>query len=188
MDFTENKARSFMADFTVPAHGIEHICRVRDWAVKIAREEGQDEFLAEIVAFLHDIGRVPEFKNNPELRHHELSYRLAQEWFAQYREFDLLTLQEKEEVLYVVRYHWDDTAEKYPLANILRDADKLDMYGEIGLKRAVEFHRKSGREDIKKNIEANLAMVSRIKTATAKKVIAENDLLRPLYKWIEEHP
>jgi len=122
---------------------------------------------------------VAEFNDNPDkLRHHELSYILAKEWSNQDREFDILSEEEKEEILYAVRYHWDDMAEDYPLANILRDADKLDMYGDIGVKRAREFYKDDN--DFKNNLKDNLARVEKIKTRIAKKIIEENNLLGPL--------
>jgi HD superfamily phosphodiesterase len=180
----EDKVDKLFYDFPVPAHGVDHIKRVTDWAVLIAKDEGYDEFLAKVAGFLHDIGRVAEFDNNPEkLRHHELSYILAKEWFREFNEFDILAEAEKEEILYAIRYHWDDTAENYLLANILRDADKLDMYGEIGVKRAQEFHK--GFLDARQNIERNLALAENIKTKLAKKIIEENNLLEPLKKYLE---
>ena len=184
LSFLENKVDKLFQDFPVPAHGIDHIKRVADWAVLIAKDGKCDEFLAKIAGLLHDIGRVAEFNNNPDkLRHHELSYILAKEWFNQDREFDILSEEEKEEILYAVRYHWDDTAEDYPLANILRDADKLDMYGDIGVKRACEFHK--AFLNAKENIKRNLGLVSNIKTKIAKKIIEESNLLEPLKKYLE---
>ena len=41
----------------------------------------------------------------------------------------MLKKAEKLVVLYAVRYHWNDAADKYKEAIILRDADKLDIYG-----------------------------------------------------------
>ncbi len=145
LEFAKRKVEKLFQDFPVPAHGIDHVRRVTEWAVQIAKKEGQDEFLAELAAILHDVGRVPERKIAGEeeiLMHQELSYLLAKEWFEKEKEFDVLTSREKEEILYAARYHWDDEAEKFRLANILRDADKLDLLGEIGVKRAIEFYKK----------------------------------------------
>ncbi|OGF21186.1 hypothetical protein A2316_03425 [Candidatus Falkowbacteria bacterium RIFOXYB2_FULL_38_15] len=61
LSFLENKVDELFQDFPVPAHGIDHIRRVADWAVLIAKNEGHDEFLAKIAGLLHDIGR--EWRN-----------------------------------------------------------------------------------------------------------------------------
>ena len=182
--FIENKVKELFSDFPVPAHGINHVTRVANWATVIARDEEFDEFLAKVTALLHDIGRVAEFNDNPDkLRHHELSYILLKKWFHEFREFDILSEEEKEQILYAVRYHWNDEAEKYPLANILRDSDKLDMYGEIGLKRAHDFF--TGLKDREKDVKKNLMLFYKIKTKTAKKIIEDNNLLEPLKKYLE---
>ena len=184
--YTRKKVEDLFKAFPVPAHNIDHTDRVTEWITKIAKAEHYDLMLAELAALLHDIGRVAEFQNNPEkLRHHELSYRLLQQWFEEDRYFDLLSAQEKDELLYAVRNHWDDAAEEQVLANILRDADKLDMYGKIGVQRAVEFHKIP--KDISKNMKSNMESVKRIKTATAKQIVIKEKLLEPLKRWLQNY-
>ncbi len=141
------------------------------------------------------MGRVPEWEIFPSslssparkeegIRHQELSYLLVKEWFTQ-KKFDVLTSGEKEEILYAIRYHGDDKAEAYSLANILRDADKLDLLGEIGVQRAIEFHK--GSKLIKKNIRENLVRAERIKTSTARKIVERENLLEPLRQYLASH-
>lgn len=186
VDFTRKKVEELFADFYVPAHGLDHSERVIKWILVIAQKEGVNPFLAELAGLLHDIGRVPEHKHNPEnLRHQELSYLLLKEWFAEYREFDVLSSEEKEELLYAIRYHWEDEKCDYPLAIILRDADKIDLLGEIGVKRASEFHQDV--EKRKNNIQKNLSLGALLKTETAREIVREQKLLEPLENFLKDN-
>lgn len=186
VDFTHKKVEELFSDFPVPAHGLDHVERVVKWILVIAEKEGVDQFLAALAGLLHDIGRVSEHQHNPQnLRHQELSYLLMKEWFLKYREFDILSEEEKNALLYAVRYHWDDERCDYPLAIILRDADKLDLLGEIGVRRAVKFYKKP--ELIKGNIVENLARADRVKTETAKKIVKEQKLLDPLKEFLKKN-
>jgi dTDP-4-dehydrorhamnose reductase len=186
LNFVREKVKELFKDFLVPAHGFDHVERVGEWIKQIARAEGYSEFLAELAALLHDVGRVAERKENPKkLRHQELSYLLVKDWFLKDKEFNILTPQEKEEILYAVRYHWDNKAEKFPLAKILRDADKLDMYGKIGVERACVYYKDYTAR--RKNIEDNLASASELKTKTAKEIVRQNKLLEPLKKFLENN-
>ena len=183
LNYVRQKVEKIFNDFPVPGHGMDHINRVVEWAIEIAKQENCDVFYAELAAFLHDIGHVAEHQNNPaQLKHHELSYILAKEWFEQDREFDVLTQEEKDMILYAIRNHWDDTAEKYELANVLRDADKLDMYGDIGVQRAVDYYKTP--QAISNNIKQNLLAVNRVKTKTAKRIIEQRNLLKPLKDYL----
>ncbi|MBU0649200.1 HD domain-containing protein [Patescibacteria group bacterium] len=185
LDFTEKKVKTLFQDFPVPAHGIDHVKRVVKWIRKIARQEKQDVFLAELAALLHDIGRVAEHRSKSgKMRHHELSYILAKQWFKKYKVFDILTSQQKTRLLYAIRYHWNDKAEKYILADILRDADKLDTFGKIGVQRAKDFYQ--DKDLVRKRVKFQLKTAGHIKTKAAKKIIRQKNLLAPLKKYLAE--
>src|SRR3989338_9333025 len=124
----------------VPAHGYDHVARVARRAREIAvGEKARNPFLCELAGWLHDIGhtrmRTDELGDR---NHHELSYETLKEWFHDDIRFVILTEIEKRELLYAVRYHWNNFADDYDTAWILRDADKLDMLGDIGLRRSQE--------------------------------------------------
>jgi len=131
------KVKKLFEDYSDPAHGIDHIERVVNGVNKIIkREEVNNPFLCELSAWFHDIGRTLE--DNPgesSRKHHELSYELLNKWFEDDNSFDILSKEEKKELLYSVRYHWNDVADKYDTAWILRDADKIDLFGDVGLER-----------------------------------------------------
>jgi len=143
LEHVKNKVQKLFVENQVPAHGIDHIKRVVDFTKKIiAREEIKNLLLCELSAWLHDIGRTLEgIPGENSRKHHELSYELLKKWFKEDSNFDTLSIEEKKELLYSVRYHWNDAANKYETAWILRDADKLDMFGEVGLKRAWELFK-----------------------------------------------
>ena len=177
------RVRILFKDYPVPAHSFDHVSRVRHWAVKIAAAEGANIFLCELAAWLHDIGRVEE-----EIRgkkHHEVSYEMCREWFKENRVFDLLTLEEKLIILYAVRYHWNDMANKYDVAWILRDADKLDGFGMVGVRRALETCH-GDFSIINRELRFCAHNFLYIRTKTAKKAVKEKNLFEPIRKLNEK--
>ena len=176
-----NKVKILFTNFPIPAHGIDHIERVVKWATIIAeKEKAKNPFLCELSAWLHDIGHTLSLKPKEKRSHHELSYILLKQWFQEDREFDFLNDAEKIELLYAVRYHYNDQAIKYDTAWILRDADKLDGFGEIGMKRANEYFKddKKGFNDNLRFMFSNLLF---LKTKTAHKIVSEKNLMVPVY-------
>lgn len=137
INYTEERVKRFFKENPAPAHEFDHSERVRKWAVIIAKAEKANIFLCELAALVHDIGRAIE-PNHPGVRHQELSYRLLRVWLATDHVFMQLSKQEKINLLYSVRYHWNNAATKYFEAVVLRDADKLDTFGAIGIKRTYE--------------------------------------------------
>ncbi|NCO05312.1 MAG: HD domain-containing protein [Candidatus Magasanikbacteria bacterium] len=170
----------FFEEYPVTAHGFDHVARVARRAKEIAVEENaRNVFLCELAGWLHDIGRVPEHTTNTNKRHHELSYELLKQWYTTYEEFTILTQEEKIELLYAVRYHWNNAACAYDTAWILRDADKLDMFGDIGLHRAQTFF-KDNKEGLSQDMRNHFDAIYWIKTKTAKKIMKTEHLLEPI--------
>jgi putative nucleotidyltransferase with HDIG domain len=174
--------RQLFADYLAPAHGFDHAERVSRWAVQIAKAEKVDVFLSELAAVLHDIGRVTEHAKASSKTHHELSYEMCQQWFREDKNFDVLSKIEKLQILYSLRYHWNDQANKYSLAWVLRDADKLDSLGAIGLKRSIEFFK--GNEDkILQDVRFKSDMLLHVRTVTAQKIIEQKKMFAPIEKY-----
>ncbi|MFZ2189962.1 MAG: HD domain-containing protein [Candidatus Magasanikiibacteriota bacterium] len=173
---------------SVPAHGIDHIRRVVKWTQEIATAEyAKNVFICELSAWLHDIGRTIE--NNPgqsNRQHHELSYKLLKQWFEEDERFNFLITDEKLELLYSVRYHWNNAANKYDTAWILRDADKMDMFGEVGLKRAWEvfFDNEKGWNQNFRNI---YDCYYHLRTTSAKRLVEENNLMQETDKIYQDY-
>ena len=117
--------------------------------------------------------------------HTEFSYQVLREWFRNDKHFDILTRVQKLELLYSVRYHWNDEANKYDTAWILRDADKLDCYGAVGVKRL----RDAFSDDEK---GWNLAMRCmfanslRMRSLTSRRIVQTRRLIKPLEKELKK--
>ncbi len=178
LDHVAEKVKKLFKENPVPAHGVDHISRVVAWAKEIIKgEKVISPLLCELSAWTHDVGRVREDNPGESTRkHHELSYMMLQEWFKADKKFDILSKKEKLELLYAVRYHWNDAAVKYDTAWILRDADKLDGYGKVGLKRAWGFF-KGDDEGWNQNFRNLYDSFYHVRTKTAKNIIKKNHLI-----------
>jgi len=176
--YAREKVQKLFIAHPVPAHNFDHISRVRNWAVKIATSEGANIFLCELAAWLHDIGRVEEKNGGP--CHHKLSYEMCRRWFRQDAVFKSLSDKEKLIILYSIRNHWNDMANDYDVAWILRDADKIDGYGRAGVRRALEGCR--GGDIIHLDLRLCIYTMGYLKTAVAKKIVRDRKLAEPIKK------
>lgn len=187
--YIERIVRRFFASKNPHGHGIEHAKRVAGYASMIAKEENATMWLCEAAGWFHDIGRAPEYFNNPHKKtHHELSFELLQEWFKKDKKLaGFFTPQEREEVLYDIRYHWDDSAHTYKTALILRDADKLDLLGQNGLARF--FESTVILDETQRCIwfAINILRGERLGTKIALSVAKKNRLYDPFFEWIKKH-
>jgi HD superfamily phosphodiesterase len=166
------RVKALFKERPYPAHNFDHADRVRKWAMQIAKAEKANVFLSAFIALIHDIGRAFE-TDHPGVRHHELSYRVFRIWLADDAGFADLMPEERRIILYSIRYHWNNAADKYFEAIILRDADKLDLFGAVGLKR----HLESAPHDEERLMHLiRLVYDSHywIMTKTAKKILKKN--------------
>jgi HD superfamily phosphodiesterase len=187
VNYVSQKVKDLFLTYTDPAHGVDHIERVVNWAKEIAfGEHARSIFLCELSAWLHDIGRTREDKPGENSRkHHELSYIILKEWFEEDEKFNFLSTDEKIELLYAVKYHWNNMADDYDTAWILRDADKLDGYGEVGMKRARQLS--VGDEEWNWHLRHVYETSIHIHTKTAKKIIKEKNMMDPVHKASEKY-
>ena len=178
IEYLSDKVKKIFLNYSESAHGIDHIERVVSLAKEIGiKENARSVFLCELSAWLHDIGRTRE--NNPgetSRKHHELSYKMLRDWFREERQFDFLTDDEKKELLYSVRYHWNDGADKYDTAWILRDADKLDGLGKNGMNRAWSL-MKDDDQAWNQNFRNTYHCFQFLITKTAREIAKEKNLL-----------
>lgn len=113
------------------AHDFKHVGRVRGWALCIARDEGLDLELVEAAALLHDIG-LTSVKVEQRGKHAQIGADLARLFLGKQR---LFTDGETEAVVEAIRFH-SSPAGGGVIGQVLRDADKLDAMGAVGLMRA----------------------------------------------------
>lgn len=118
------------------AHGWEHINRVYQLALHIAAQENADHFVVGMAALLHDFGRpVPAqaTDDNQHIHHADLSVTLANELLVRYQ----VPAPQQEAIQHAIIAHsFSKGIEPRTLeAGIVRDADRLDGLGAIGILR-----------------------------------------------------
>lgn len=185
INYTRAKIASYMGANPVAGHGADHATRVAAWAVQIAKKEKANIFLCELAGLLHDVGRALEGVDGPEdskKRHHELSYEICQEWFRNDEELSKLSKLEKLNLLYSIRYHWNNTADKYLEAIVLRDADKMDLFGKIGIQRTERFFNYD-REKIMMYMRFRADDMFWIRTETARRFFEKYKMFEPILKY-----
>ncbi|MFA5062077.1 MAG: HD domain-containing protein [Patescibacteria group bacterium] len=181
LKYTERKVKDLLKNHPVPAHGIGHVLRVTAWAEQIAKMEKEDIFLVKMAAILHDVGRTKEKSSGMQSAHWALSYEMCKDWFVTDPVLKFLSKKDKDIILYAVRYHWNDAANRHPAAWILRDADKMDGLGTISIKRAKEFY---GNDEFSWQIGMRLIFsnICFIRTKSARKLIKKYKMMEPVEK------
>lgn len=113
------------------AHGWEHVQRVYQLALSIGEREGANRFIVGMAALMHDLGRTAPHEN---VEHHaDLSVRLATDLMN----FYAVSPETQQAILHAILAHSfsrgvpPQTLE----AHVVRDADRLDGLGAIGIMR-----------------------------------------------------
>ena len=116
--------------FDDPAHGWEHVRRVYNLALFIAEREGAQRFITGMAALLHDLGRL---SHEHEQHHADLSVSEAGLLCQQFR----VAPQAQEAILHAILAHsFSRGIQPRTLeARVVRDADRLDGLGAIGIMR-----------------------------------------------------
>jgi uncharacterized protein len=132
----EAYVKASMKTVTAPdlriGHNFKHVDRVRGWALRIARGEGLDDLAPiEAAALLHDIG-LTEVAVNERKKHGQVGAEIATRYLGKHGHFDKET---RARITDAIRYH-NTPSGGGPLGAILRDADKLDALGAVGVVRA----------------------------------------------------
>lgn len=125
---------------TCNAHGLDHVYRVTKIAKLIASHyEGVDMLEIEISALLHDIARVIEDTDETrQIDHAELGAKMAKNILQQY---DELTPEFIDKIYHNIISHRirNSHTPNTLAAKILYDADKIDIFGFIGVGRLITF-------------------------------------------------
>jgi uncharacterized protein len=116
--------------FDDPAHDWEHIKRVYRLALRIAEQENADTFIVGMAALMHDIGHL---STDTSLHHADLSISMADELLLAYD----VSAATREAILHAIEAHsFSLGIEPRTLeAKVVRDADRLDSLGAIGILR-----------------------------------------------------
>lgn len=112
------------------AHGWEHVERVYRLALAIGEQEGADRFVVGMAALMHDLGRAA---SEHEGHHADLSMVEAQELMDQYS----IAEETQQAILHAIVAHSFSrgVAAQTLEAKVVRDADRLDGLGAIGILR-----------------------------------------------------
>ena len=113
------------------AHGWEHVSRVYTLARYIAEREGANHFITAMAALMHDLGRTAGQDGTDH--HADLSMALATEILNRYQ----VSPQVQKNILHAIIAHSFSRGVKPETleAGIVRDADRLDALGAIGIMR-----------------------------------------------------
>ncbi len=121
-----------------PCHDFYHTKRVIKTAKYLAQKEGADMFIVEMAALLHDIGRIEEYKHKYQennLNHADLSAKNARPILKNFN-LDQKTIGNICHAIISHRFRNPTELARTIEAKVLRDADKLDSLGAIGIARA----------------------------------------------------
>jgi uncharacterized protein len=115
------------------AHGWEHIERVYTLAQYLARQEGADSFITGMAALLHDLGRTSQGHDHKTQHHADLSVEMARELMNRYH----IPVPAQEAISHAIAAHSFSRgiAPRTLEAHVVRDADRLDSLGAIGILR-----------------------------------------------------
>jgi len=134
------------------SHDWEHTLRVCKLSERIGTAEKVDLTVLLHAAYLHDIGRQHQDKQNGAVCHARQGAKMAEPVVR-----DLpLSVEQKENIIHCIRSHRfrgsqiPETAE----AKVLFDADKLDAIGAVGVARAFLFAGEVGARLHNPNVRA----------------------------------
>ena len=128
-----------------PVHDFDHVLRVYRIAERLAAAEGADLEIVRAAALLHDsVGSAPGGEGNARAEHHIASAEFAGEVLAQkgWPEDRIKAVQ------HCIRGHRFRGKEDKPEtleAQVLFDADKLDVLGAIGAARTIAYAALDGQ-------------------------------------------
>ncbi len=114
------------------AHGWDHVRRVHDLALFIAEREEADRFVVGMASLMHDLGRTAEDESNGG-HHADLSLTLASDLMRAYHV--PAPLQDAIQHAILAHSFSKGIPPRTLEARIVRDADRLDALGAIGIMR-----------------------------------------------------
>jgi uncharacterized protein len=119
-----------------PVHGIDHILRVRALALYLARLSKADARIVEAAALLHDASGGDAMEGERST-HHERSAGFARQ-ILEAEDWEEQDINRVVECIAAHRYRGGDSAQSLE-AQILYDADKLDVIGAFGAARTIAY-------------------------------------------------
>ncbi len=126
-----------------PVHGFDHIQRVYRMAERIARAEGANLDIVRAAALLHDSqGSDP---NSGERLSHHLASALFAETILKSEGWQQAEIGAVQHCIRAHRFRGDNEGPQTIEAQVLFDADKLDVLGAIGVARTIGYAVQAGQ-------------------------------------------
>ena len=128
-----------------PVHDFDHVLRVYRIAERLAEAEGADLKIVRAAALLHDSqGSAPGGEGEERAAHHVASAEFAKQVLAQ-KGWPEAKIKAVQHCILAHRFRGDENAPETIEAQVLFDADKLDVLGAIGAARTIAYAALDGQ-------------------------------------------
>ncbi len=158
-------------------HNYDHMIRVSKMSVFIAKQEGLDSFLPEVIALTHDF-YDDKLIQDPTASKQELIDRLKQ------LGFNTDTVEVIIDAIDVISFRHNKEATTL-LQQVVKDSDRLDAIGAIGIIRTIQYgttHNRPLDETMHHFDEKLFRLKDLLHTKTAQKIANErHQLMRDFY-------
>jgi uncharacterized protein len=166
-------------------HGIGHVLRVIKTIKQICKELKIDSTIPEAIGWLHDVGR--KFEDEQERSHAEISFELAKE-LLQALNLKQQTIDHIENA--ILSHSFSLGVDPNSLdALVLRDADRLDALGAVGIFRVCTFihtNKQSLSSIIIHCDEKLLKLKDSLETEAGRKIGEErHNMIKTYRDWLE---
>ena len=128
-----------------PVHDFDHVLRVYRIAKRLAEAEGADLEIVRAAALLHDSqGSAPGGEGEARAGHHLASADFARQVLTQ-KGWTEPKIKAVQHCILAHRFRGDENAPETIEAQVLFDADKLDVLGAIGAARTIAYAALDGQ-------------------------------------------
>jgi len=128
-----------------PVHDFDHVLRVHRMAQRLGGLEGADLDILQAAALLHDSrGSAPGGKGSPRIAHHLTSASFAGEVLTR-KGWPQNKIEAVQHCIRAHRFRGEDNPPQTLEAQVLFDADKLDVLGAIGAARTIAYAALEGQ-------------------------------------------
>lgn len=142
MSIRLEEARTWYQD-TDAVHDFDHIQRVYNMAVRLAKAEGADMEIVRAAALLHDAQGSAPGQTEARAAHHQASAAFASRLLTE-KGWDLEKVAAVVHCILAHRFRNPTEEPKTLEAKIIFDADKLDAIGAIGAARVIAYAALAG--------------------------------------------
>jgi uncharacterized protein len=126
-----------------PVHGLDHVLRVLGLALKLGEELGADLEILKTAALLHDAQGAHPGEGEDRLSHEQASALFAAEVLKE-KGWDESSIHDVQHCIRTHRFRGSERPQSLE-AQILFDADKLDVMGAFGAARTIGYAMQAGQ-------------------------------------------